>query len=123
MIEKKIPIKPIRRVIQYYFKGEISQNTCEYVRDILLEIVTELTKNAIIELNRYNKRREQQGLYRVKRLNIYTFQKAKETLYKPVEYNKNGKGGKGNDKLLCQDGTSSTIEHDSAIKDAGIEVT
>ena len=98
------PLKPIKRILKKYYNGEICENVCIYVKDILLETTNLLAKNAVKEFEQYNSRRKQQGLHRVRRLNKFVFQRSKEMVFKPIVDINNGEEGVENNGLLCQDG-------------------
>ena len=104
IIDNGFPLKPIKRILKKYYYGEISRDVCIYVRDSLLDITNKLAENAVKEFEQYNLRREQQGLYRIKRLNIFVFQRCMETFFKPIVDINNGEEGRINERLLCQDG-------------------
>jgi hypothetical protein len=98
------PIKPIKHILKNYYNGEISEDTCYYVRDILLKFTEILAKEAVKEFKNSNNVRQKYGIPKIKRLDKASFIEIWDRLFKIINIPNMGKVGKNNKILLCQDG-------------------
>jgi len=100
----KLPVKPIKHILKNYHKGEISDDACYYVRDILLELTEILAEKAVKEFEEINNERKKHGIPKLKRLDKSSFINIWDSFFKSIDVSNMGKVGKNNNTLLCQDG-------------------
>lgn len=100
----KIPIKPIKNIIKKYYKGEISEDACYYVRDNLLQLTEFITQEAIKEFEKTNNIRQKHGMPQLKRLDKTSFVYILDSFLKKTDILDMGEVGQDNKSLLCQDG-------------------
>lgn len=85
---KKLPLKLIRRTLKEYVKGEITQESIIYVRDILDNVLCQLGEDSIKELDKSNRLRQIQGLPKLKRYPVSVFIKLSDELFnQPPDFN------------------------------------
>ncbi len=118
----KFPLKPIKRILQRYYQGEISMDACVYVRDVLLVFTEYLAKDGVMEFEEYNKRRVIQGLPLLRRLDRTAFESSRRKIFNLLRDNNIGEVGECNDLLLCQDDIVQRNKKMDIIEDAGVEV-
>jgi len=118
----EFPIKPIKRILKRYYQGEISIDTCIYVRDVLLNFTEYLAFEGVKEFGEYNQRRKMQGLPVLKRLDRSTFVNIGSKIFNLLMDINIGEVGECNGLLLCQDDIMQRKEQKDIIKDAGVEV-
>ena len=118
----EFPIKPIKRILKRYYQGEISIDTCIYVRDVLLNFTEYLAFEGVKEFGEYNQRRKMQGLPVLKRLDRSTFVNIGSKIFNLLIDINIGEVGECNGLLLCQDDIMQRKEQKDIIKDAGVEV-
>ena len=118
----EFPIKPIKRILKRYYQGEISTDTCIYVRDVLLNFAEYLAFEGVKEFEEYNRRREMQGLPSLKRLDRSVFVDIRSKIFNRLGDYNIGEVGECNELLLCQDDIMQRKEQKDIIKDAGVEV-
>lgn len=118
----EFPLKPIKRILKRYYQGEISTDTCIYVRDVLLNFTEYLAFEGVKEFGEYNQRRKMQGLPVLKRLDRSTFVNIGSKIFNRLRDYNIGEVGKCNELLLCQDDIMHKNEQKDIIEDAGVEV-
>jgi len=64
----------------------ISNECVIYVRDVVKDVIQEVTKEAVVEFDGLNECRERQGLRRLKRLNAWSIGKAVEKVLKDLNH-------------------------------------
>jgi len=96
----ELPLKTIKRIIKEHWDGEITQECCVYVRDVLLDVIHSLAEESIIEFEEFNKRRKLQRLPALKRLDKTAFTSA-NSIYSQQICN-TGKIGQNNKELFCR---------------------
>lgn len=119
----EIPLKPIKRILKKYYNGEITTNSCIYVRDLVLNFTEYVIEECVKEFEDYNIRRQEHNLPVLKRLDTSVFVDFSDKIYKSLLNKTFGEVGQSNKLLLCQD--SDIIRknrNDVIIKDAGVEV-
>ena len=99
-----MPVKPIKHILKKFYSGEISENACFYVRDILLQFTEILAYQAVKEFKESNDERSKYNIPKMKRLDKMSFIQVWERFYKIINDSNGGKVGKENNTLLCQDG-------------------
>jgi len=99
----EFPIKPIKRILKRYYQGEISTDTCIYVRGVLLNFTEYLAFEGVKEFGEYNQRRKMQGLPVLKRLDRSAFESTRSKVFNLLRDNNIGEVGECNELLLCQD--------------------
>ena len=105
-----LPVKPIKRILKKYYGGEISDETCVYVRDLLLQFTELLAEEAVKEFENYNIMRLDQGLPPFKRLNSFVFREVRDRFFKSIGVVNMGEVGKQNETLLCpKDGAKKDV--------------
>jgi len=117
----EFPLKPIKRILKRYYQGEISTDTCIYVRDVLLNFTEYLAFEGVKEFGEYNQRRKMQGLPVLKRLDRSVFVDIGSKIFNRLRDYNIGKVG-CNGLLLCQDDIMHKNEQKDIIEDAGVEV-
>jgi hypothetical protein len=119
----KFPVKPIKRIIKKYYHGEVTKDSCIYVRNLILDIVEYYVEECVEEFNSYNRRRQEQNLPVLKRLDKFVFVNISDKVFKPVMYKNIGKVGRSTNLLLCQDSDIINKKgNDIIVKDADGEV-
>ena len=116
-MKKDFPLKPIKRTIKQYYNGEISIETIFYVRDVMLDFVNYLAKEAVEEFKEYNKRREKQNLPPMKRLDRQSFEKVADTLFNKLDI-KNTDKAEGKEQMLYPPGDTMYRRKRGITKDA-----
>ena len=96
----ELPLKTIKRIIKEHWDGEITQECCVYVRDVLLDIIHSLAEESVKEFEDFNKRRKLQGLPILKRRDKAAFASANSKYSQQIC--NNGKIGKNNRELFCR---------------------
>ena len=99
-----LPVKPIKHILKNYHKGEISEDACYYVRDLLLKFTEILADEAEKQFENLNSDREKHGIPKLKRLDKHTFIDIWDSFFKSINVSNMGEVGKDNKTLLCQDG-------------------
>lgn len=98
------PIKPIKHILKKYHKGEVSEDACYFVRDLLLEFTEILAEEAEKQFKDSNNDRKKHGIPKLKRLDKHTFIDIWDRFFKRINISNMGEVGKENNTLLCQDG-------------------
>ena len=96
---------------------DICDDSVIYVRNIIENLIEEITKEAIIEFNELNDNREKQNLRRLKRLNSWSIKKAGEKILKEIDHQSIGSQpemieGLGDRVLRHEDVTKSNTTDD-----------
>lgn len=99
-----LPLKPIKHILKCYYNGEISDDACFYVRDLLVLLTEFLAKEAVQEFKNSNMDRQNHGLSKLKRLNKESFVLVRDRFFKNIDDITTGKVGNHTQILLCQDG-------------------
>lgn len=100
----RYPLKPIRTILKEHHDGEVSEEAVIYVRDILLVVTAFLAEESVKDFNEMNRRRQEQGLPILKRLDRFAFKNVWERIYKQIVDKNIGEVGNVMETLLCQDG-------------------
>ena len=100
----RYPLKPIRTILKEHHDGEVSEEAVIYVRDILLVVTAFLAEESVKDFNELNRRRQEQGLPILKRLDRFAFKNVWESIYKQILDKNIGEVGNVMETLLCQDG-------------------
>lgn len=101
-----LPIKPIKYILKKYHKGEVSEDACYYVKDLLLEFTEILAEEAEKQFKDSNNDRKKHGIPKLKRLNKYTFIDIRNRFFKRINISNMGEVEKEDKILLCQDGAT-----------------
>jgi len=115
---RNIPVKPIKRILKAYYKGEISNATCIDVRNLLLDIIGYLAEETVKEFENYNIRRLNQGIQPLKRLDSFVFREVRDRFFKSIGVVNMGEVGKCNGSLLCLGDDIQKQEKEDIIKNA-----
>ncbi|MCJ7571998.1 MAG: hypothetical protein MUO82_09010 [Candidatus Thermoplasmatota archaeon] len=122
-MNNNIPLKTIKRIMKKYYNGGITTNTCNYVRDLVLNFAEDVSKECVKEFDDYNMRRREHNLPVLKRLDTSVFVDLNNKIYKHIFNKIFGEVGQDNKLLLCQDSDIIRKNRDDVIiKDAGVEV-
>lgn len=100
----RYPLKPIKTILKKHHGGEVSDESVSYVRDILLVVTEFLAEESVKDFNEMNRRRQEQGLPILKRLDMFTLKNVFERFFKQVKDKNIGEVGNVMETLLCQDG-------------------
>ena len=100
---KKLPLKLIRRTLKEYVKGEITQESIIYVRDVLDNVLCQLGEDSIKELDKSNRLRQIQGLPKLKRYPVSVFIKLSDELFNQPPDFKFGEAGQYNNETVCSE--------------------
>lgn len=105
-----LPVKPIKRILKKFYEGEISDETCVYVRDLLLQFTELLAEEAVKEFQNNNIERLNRGLPQLKRLHKSSFIDIWDRFFKSLNVPNMGEVGKQNETLLCpKDGAKKDV--------------
>jgi hypothetical protein len=99
-----LPIKPIKNIIKKYYKGEISEDACYFVRDNLVKLTELFAQEAIREFEKTNDARQKHGIPILKRLDKKSFVYILDSFLIRIDIPVMGKVGQDNTSLLCQNG-------------------
>jgi hypothetical protein len=99
-----LPVKPIKHILKKFHKGEISEDACYYVKDLLLKFTEILAEEAEKEFEKSNSDRKKHGIPILKRLDKASFIEIWGRFFKRIKVSNIGEVGKDNNSLLCQDG-------------------
>lgn len=97
-------LKPIKTILKKHHDGEVSDDTVIYARDVLLVVTEFLAEESVKDFNEMNRRRQEQGLPILKRLDMFTLKNVFERFFKQVKDKNIGEVGNVMETLLCQDG-------------------
>lgn len=97
-----IPLKPIKRILKRYYGGEISEDTCNEVRNLLNKIAHVVAVSIIGEFEKNNSLRVCQGLPKLKRLNIAAIIKRQCQIFKLLDDIAIGEVGQCNSETTFQ---------------------
>ena len=119
----EFPLKPIKRILKKYYKGEITTESVIFVRNVLLDTTKLLAEEAVKEFEDINRIGNDHHTASFKRLNKFTFESVFDRFFKPVFDKDDGVVGHNNKALLCQNGDiTNRKKNDIIIKDEAIEV-
>ena len=100
----KLPIKPFRIILKKYHSGDVSQDSCVYLRDYLLYLAEQISIEASKEFKKYNAKRLLNGLPERRRMTVYIVKQAIDTFFKTLTIDNLGEVEPLHQTLLFPDG-------------------
>ena len=91
--EQRIPLKTIKRIIKHHTNKEVSNETCEYVRNMVENNLKELSYEIKEELEELNSLRSKCNLPKLKRIKLDLCKNLITKKYKPCPHFDNSKLG------------------------------
>lgn len=98
-----ISLNQVRKSVSQYWEGEISQDTIIYIRDILEDVLTQISKEVVREIEERNYIREKVNLPVKKRIKASSIKMISVKVYKSVDDSKCSEVGQNNRDTTLQE--------------------